>query len=563
MIRILMLLLVWGSFVSQISAQEVRFSNEKMMLSDGVKLSTDIYLPEAEGSYPVVMIRTPYGKFQMDFYGEFFAKNGYAVVVQDVRGEYESEGEFYPFINEKKDGLEVLDWIAGQPWCNGDIAGFGTSYIGFTALTLMDEQHPNLKAVFNISGWIQSEKMNNPGGALHLMLGLPWLLHEATLRTGKSAQQDLDSLYKVIPVKNAMRVAGMETTLWEQPGTFEQLNADYDFSRVNVPVFHITGWYDFVAEGTLQNYLEIKKHADVPQKLIVGPWFHNQEHTKLTEVGDEDFGEVSYLGDAKIMELARRWFDHWLRGEDNGIMDEPEVKLFNMFANEWQTFETFPPKNAEATAFYLSSQRGANSLHGDGTLSANPPKATGTDRFTYNPLDPVPTYGGANFHFFPEFLGVKDQRDIEAREDVLVYTSESFAEARDVVGKVHVRLFAATEGADTDFTAKLVLVDDYGYARNICDGIIRARHRNDLNKSELLKPGKVYEFEIDLGHTAFQIQPGQRIRLEVSSSNFPKFNRNLNVATDPFEATEIKVVEQTIYHSKQRPSQLILPILKP
>lgn len=561
--KIIPFLIILGGCLAPIQGQEIQQFNEKVPLSDGIRLSTDIYLPQEAGPHPVVLLRTPYGKFQMKDYGNFFAKNGYVTIVQDVRGEYESEGEFTPFIHEKKDGLEVLDWIAKQAWCNGQIAGFGPSYIGFTSMTLLDEQHPNLKAVFNLSSWIKAEKMNNPGGANHLMLGLPWLLHEATLRTKKTPKYDVDSLYKVIPLRNAMRVAEMEYPAWEDPSALESLNRDFDYSKVNIPVFHIAGWYDFVKEGVFENYILIKKHSKAPQKLLVGPWFHNQEHTSLTETGDEDFGKVSYLGDEGILKLALQWFDHWLKGKDNGIMNEPEARIFNMFADEeWQSFQTFPPKNTSATAFYLSSQQGANTINGDGTLRADALKQSDTDHFTYDPLNPVPTHGGANFHFFPEQLGIKDQRDIKERQDVLVYTSEPFVEAKSVIGKVQVKLFAASEGEDTDFTAKLVLVDDYGYARNICDGIIRARHRNGLDKNDLLIPKKIYEFDIDLGHIAFQIQPGQRIRLEISSSNFPKFDRNLNVATRPFEATEWKTVEQTIYHSKKYPSQLILPIVQ-
>lgn len=534
----------------------------KLPLSDGIHLSTEIFQPDSTGRYPVILIRTPYGKYQMGDYGNYFARHGYVTVVQDVRGKFDSEGEYAPFLDEKKDGLEVLDWIAKQPWCDGQIAGFGTSYIGFTALTVMDAQHPALKAVFNTSGWIKPGKMNNPGGALHLGLALPWLLHEETEKKRNLANYDLDSLYWVIPLQNAMQAAGVSSPAWGSKSAYMNLNADFDFSKVNIPVFHVTGWYDFVKEGTIENYLEIARQSKAPQKLLVGPWFHNQEHTSLTEVGEEDFGKASYLGDPGIRALALRWFDYWLKGKKNGIMDEPMVEIFNMFHNEWEAFETFPPKNIQKTAFYLSSQKGANSLHGDGWLTTISKKQNAIDTFSYHPLNPVPTNGGANFHFFPEQLGIKDQRDIEKRMDVLVYTSDPFTEAKNVIGRVQVKLFAASEGEDTDFTAKLVLVDKSGYARNICDGIIRARHHNGLDKNDLLMPKKVYEFDIDLGHTAFQIQAGQRIRLEISSSNFPKFDRNLNVATDSFEASEWKTVKQTIYHSKKYPSQLILPILQ-
>lgn len=543
-------------------AQNARILQEKVQLSDGVKLSTDIYLPTQAVAYPVILLRTPYNKMQMRGYGQFFAANGYAVVAQDVRGEFASEGEYTPFVNEKRDGLEVLDWIAKQAWCDGQIAGFGTSYSGFSALTLMDQQHPNLKTVFNISGWIKPATMNKPGGANHLMLGLPWLLHEASQRSKKKPLVPMDSLFKVLPLKKAMQVAGIDYPLWENPRPMEVLNQDFDFSKVNIPVFHIGGWFDFVKEGVIENYLEIKKHSAAPQKLIVGPWFHNQEHSKSTAVGEVDFGAGSYLGDSGIRDLALRWFNHWLKNKETGIMNEPEVRIFNIFANEWKNYAQFPPKNTALSPFYLNSSGKANSLAGDGKLSSQAPRQKFSDRFIFNPLQPVPTQGGANFHFFPDQLGLKDQTEIEKRQDVLVYTSEAFQEVQNVLGRVTLRLFATSEGEDTDFTAKLVLLDENGKALNLCDGIIRARHRNGFDKTELLQVGKVYEFSIDLGHIAFQIKPGQRIRLEVSSSNFPKYDRNLNVAMPTVEAEIPKVVRQSIFHSKRYPSQLLLPLLK-
>ncbi len=559
-VHLLLLLLVNGVILTPTQAQNTRIQQEKVQLSDGVKLSTDIYLPAQTGAYPVILLRTPYNKIQMRGYGQFFAANGYVVVAQDVRGEFGSEGDYEPFINEKQDGLEVLDWIAKQSWCDGQIAGFGTSYSGFSALTLMDQQHPNLKTVFNISGWIKPATMNKPGGANHLMLGFPWLLHEASQRSKKKPPVPLDSLFKVLPLKKAMQVAGIDYPLWENPRPMEVLNQDFDFSKVNIPVFHIGGWFDFVKEGVIENYLLIKKHNTAPQKLIVGPWYHNQEHGKSTAAGEVDFGSSSYLGDPGIRDLALRWFNHWLKKKDTGLMNEPEVRLFNIFANEWQNFAQFPPKNTTGTAFYLSSLGKANSLNGDGKLLPQAPRQKSIDYFIYNPLQSVPTQGGANFHFFPNQLGLKDQTEIEKRQDVLVYTSEAFQAVQNVVGRITLRLFAASEGEDTDFTAKLVLVDENGKALNLCDGIIRARHRNGLEKTELLQVGKVYEFTIDLGHIAFQIKSGQRIRLEVSSSNFPKYDRNLNVAMPTVEAEIPKVVRQSIFHSKRYPSQLVLPV---
>jgi len=537
--------------------KKIYTKNIQTILSDEVSLANDLYLPDSTGKYPIIMIRTPYGKQQFKGWGEFFSRQGFGVLVQDVRGKFGSEGEFIPFLNEKEDGLEVLDWIIAQEWCDGNIGGFGTSYIGFTSLTLGDSGHPGLKALFSVTGWIKPEKMIAPGGAMHLSLAFPWLLHEETQRNRNLENFDLNALYWSVPLKDALKNIGVSSKSLENEEKNYKLNKDFAFDKVKVPTFHVAGAFDFVREASLDAYLKVQ---DVPQKLIFGPWFHNQEHTPITKIGDEDFGKESRLGDGEILQLASQWFSYWLKGDENSIMEQPEARVFVMFANKWLNLDEFPPQNTPTT-YYFSSESKANSRFGDGMLSTNFGNGKEYSSFMYDPSDPVPTTGGANFHFFPETVGIKDQRSLEEREDILVYTSAPLTEELLVVGKVKVNLFAATEGVDTDFTAKLVLVEEDGHSKNICDGIIRARFRNGLEKEELLEPDKIYEYEIDLGHTAFAIKPGQRIRVQISSSNFPKYNRNFNVAEDPYTAEEMKVVRQKIYHHSKFQSSLILPIL--
>ncbi|WP_194775696.1 CocE/NonD family hydrolase [Pararhodonellum marinum] len=547
-------------FIPRIYSQQkdLHVKNTKTILSDGVSLDNDIYLPDSINKFPIIMIRTPYGKQQFKGWGEFFSRRGLGVLIQDVRGKFGSEGEFVPFLNEKRDGLEVLDWITAQPWCDGNIGGFGASYLGFTSLTLGDSEHPAFKAIFSNSGWIKPEKMIAPGGAMHLSLAFPWLLHEETQRNRNLAEFDLNALYWSVPLKEALQNIGVSSKSLENEEKNYRLNDDFAFDKIKIPTFHIAGGFDFVKEASLEAFLKVQ---DVPQKLIFGPWFHNQEHTPITKVGDEDFGEESKLGDGEILQLANQWFSYWLKGEENSIMEQPEARVFVMFANQWLDFDEFPPKNTHLN-FYFSSEIKANSRFGDGLLSTEVKKGGKYSSFMYDPLDPVPTTGGANFHFFPETVGIKDQRNVEEREDILVYTSVPLVEELLVVGKVIVKLFAATEGVDTDFTAKLVLVEEDGLAKNVCDGIIRARFQKGLDSEELLVPNKIYEYEIDLGHTAFAIKAGQRIRVEISSSNFPKYNRNFNVAADPYTADEMKVVQQKIFHQPENQSILILPVIK-
>ena len=532
----------------------------KMPLSDGVLLDNDLYLPDTSGSYPVILIRTPYGKHQFRTWARHFAASGFGVLVQDVRGKFGSGGAFVPFVNEKQDGLQTLSWIADQRWCNGRVGGFGTSYIGFCSLTLADAQHPALKALFATSGWVAPGKMTAPGGAMHLSLAFPWLLHEEAQRNRNLASYDLDSLYRTVPLNEALARVGVESKALANEKQNFLVNEDFDYEKVRVPIFSIAGAFDFVKEASVEVYA---KSRYAPRKLVFGPWFHNQEHSSIIEVGEEDFGKVSMLGDEQILQLATRWFAWWLKGEQNGIMDLPQARVFVMFADKWMDFGEFPPRAAKEAFYYLSSKASANSSRGDGMLSTRAIPGKPRSSFRYDPSDPVPTHGGANFHFFPETVGIKDQREIELRNDILVFSTEPLEKEMTVIGPVKVQLYAATEGSDTDFTAKLVLVDENGYARNICDGIMRARYRHGLRKQQLLRPGKVYAYDIDLRHTAFAARPGQRLRVEISSSNFPKYNRNFNTATDPFAATRMKAVQQTVFHSRKRASALILPIVNP
>jgi putative CocE/NonD family hydrolase len=530
-------------------------------MSDGVELSTDIYLPSENESFPTILIRTPYGKNQKEIFASFFAKNGYAVAVQDVRGKWSSTGDMIPFINEQQDGLETLAWLESQHWCNGNIGMWGASYLSYCALVVAASTPASLKTVFSISGWLNGEKINNPGGALHWMLILQWMLHEATQKYRTLTDYDIDELLNFTPLQNAMLSVGIEDPVFSNPDTLEL--ARYDYAAVQIPVFHITGWYDFVYPAALTVYDEVSKHSSHFQKLMIGPWVHDQVWTTYTEGGDEDFGEQAAMGIDKLNRLAVRWFDRWLKGIDNGITGEPPVEAFHMGRNEWAQYDDWPPQGVTFAKWYLTSRGTANTLNGSGILTGSAPgNDFPNDTFVFDPMNPVPTIGGANFHFFPDVLGVKDQRVIEERSDVLVYTSEALASDLDICGPVRVLIYAATEAKDTDFTAKLVEVRKDGYARNIVEGIVRASYRNSLEESELLEPGRIYRLSIDLGATAIRIPEGHRIRLEISSSNFPKYDRNPNTGEMSWEAVRYETASQTIYHDAQHPSHIVLPVFE-
>jgi uncharacterized protein len=530
-------------------------------LADGTELEQDVFLPEGKGPFPVVLLRTPYGKHQYEHDGRYFSARGYAAVIQDVRGKFGSTGHFIPFVHEKEDGLATLDWLVQQPWCNGQVGAYGVSYPGFCALSLTQSGHQALRAVVNSSGWVKPTTMAQPGGADHLMLNLPWLLHEETTTVRNIQDYDMDSLFRYLPLKDVFRSIGIDNSAWEDPGILGVVNTHFDYSRVDIPILHITGAYDFVKESTIGFYEEVSKHGEAPQHLILGPWFHSQSHTSMSEVGEVDFGPTSRMGDEQILARAVEWLDIHLKGGNKELLSQKPIEVFLQFANRWAAYQSWPPRSVAFTEWYIDSGNGANSLHGDGTLSQVWEDSAPKDTFTYDPATPVPTYGGANFHFFPGQLGIKDQSAIEERQDVLVYTSAVFSDSTTVAGPIRCSFYVTTTAYDTDFTAKLVLVTPDKEAWILAEGIRRMRYRHSPNNPELVVPGKIYPLNIEIGHTAFVVAPGYRLRLEVSSSNFPKYNRNTNTKEDPFTAATLQVARQTIYHSREYPSRLILPVL--
>lgn len=549
-------------------------SDVPVAMSDGASLAADVYLPNIGDKFPVVLVRTPYNKAQFSsLLAMPMAKSGYAVVLQDVRGQQGSTGagEFHPIVGEKQDGLDTLDWIAKQPWCNGNIGMWGSSYNAFCALILAPEGHPNLKTVVDISGWGNSSAMVAPGGAMHLMCALPWSLSNQIRGKGSFQDYDWPEVFKKVPVSEIPRSIGIDSPEWENMvggWNSDLLHREASIAKryddIRIPMLHITGWNDFVARHTLDTYEGIvgANGADrgAFQKLIVGPWRHDQFWGKGTKVGDEDFGPAAQLGSDRIIELTTRWFDHWLKGDKTGIVKEKPVRLFVMGSNRWREYDQWPPRAVELQKWYLAGSGGANSLSGDGYLSPAMPAGNSPDSFVFDPMNPVPTVGGANFHFFLSNLGVKDQRPVEQRDDVLVYTSPPLKDGLEIVGPLQAVLYASTEGKHTDFTAKLVEVRKDGYARIIEEGIKRGPDDVSGSKVEVMEPGKVYRFTIDLGATAISIAKGHRLRVEVSSSNFPKYSRNPNTG-EPAEFTaQFKTVTQTVFHSREYPSHIVLPV---
>jgi hypothetical protein len=525
----------------------------------GIDLATDIYRPEKEPA-PVILIRTPYGRKGYDFLGEAFSGRGFVVMVQDVRGKYDSTGEYEPFIHEREDGLSTLRWIERQPWCNGRIGIWGQSYSGFAGLVVADADLGSLRSIMSFSGWLEAEEIVRPGGASHLMLNLPWMLTQQGKTQRGLGGLDIDALFRHTPLVGAMRAAGIPNSTWEAPDFMKMLGARREIGEVTRPVLHVTGWSDMVYRGSLHAWDKLSAHARAPQKLIVGPWFHDQMMMGTWEVGDADFGAAAGFGVDEFVALSLEWFEATLMGKGAGFVRNPPVTVFMMGQNAWQTLKSWPPstEEIESQRWYFDSGGRANSSAGNGSLSLSDPSGSSSDRFVFDPMDPVPTLGGANFHFFPEKLGVRDQRGIEERPDVLVYTSEPLAGELQLTGPIEAVLHVASSGADTDFTAKLVAVRPDGYARIVVEGIARASALLD----KVPPPGSPITLRVEMGATAIAIPAGHRLRVEISSSNFPRYDRNPNTGESAFTATVFRKADQTLFHDIGRASHVVLPVLK-
>jgi hypothetical protein len=542
----------------------------KVPMRDGVELSADIYLPQAEGPFPVVLMRTPYSN-NVDAVIEkarSLANGGYACMVQDVRGRWDSQGEYYAFHQEVDDGFDTQEWTGQQDWCDGNIGMAGGSYGGCVQWLSAPLQNKYLKAMVpRVMCTDYYQGLMHPGGAFQLNVMMTWGMR-TNGRTGQSIDyHNWTEAFRSLPLTDLAGNTGRDMKFWQDwlahPNDDEywnEVNTDRRFDEIEVPSLIMGGWYDLYATDAFDNFTGLRERGGSElargSKLIVGPWPHALSTS--TKTGDIDFGAESML-DLDLIE--RNWFDRWLKG-DTSAQDDAPLRLFVMGVNQWRVEQEWPLARTDWQSWNLRSDGGANSSSGDGRLSLESTDDEAADRFTYDPEMPVQTLGGNNC-CSPEIVpwGPYDQRPAEARNDVLCYTTDVLESDLEVTGPIRLKLFAETDGLDTDWTAMLVDVSPTGYAKNLCDGIIRARYRAGFEQPKLLEVGSVYEYEIKVGVTSNVFKKGHRIRLEVSSSNFPRFDRNLNTGGDMYSTTEMRVAEQAIHHSAEYPSQLILPVI--
>ena len=562
----------------------VRFLiDQRVPTREGWELSVDVILPRASGQYPSVFLRTPYESAAERSLerGTWWAERGYAFVSGDCRGRYESEGSFYPYHPDGVDGHDTLEWIAKQPWSDGKIGMAGSSYGGLVQWQTAPLGSPHLTAM--AAHVICDDYFSNyhyVGGAFQLGLSV---MAGVTFNTnmpvpGFGAVFDYGRVWDHLPlIEMDIETIGREIPWyrdWLAHGKYDdywkEIDTTHQFSNIDVPVFMRCGWFDAYPDATfrLWNGMTSSGKSDKARKsarVLMGPWTHSEPED--TRLGDLDFGPESLK---VIVEEELRWFDYWLKGIDNGVMDGPPIRIFVMGVNEWRGEHEWPLARTEFTPYYLHSDGGANSALGDGWLSKAEPTDEPSDQFVYNPERPVPSLGGnlstASWAWTeagknPITAGPVDQRVIERRDDVLVYTGEELEDDLEVTGPLEVVLYARSSAPDTDFTARLVDVHPDGNAIVLAEGILRARFRKGFDQEVFLDPGTVEEFRIQMYPTSNVFLKGHRIRVDISSSNFPRFSRNLNTGEDVGTGTRIQVAQQTILHTAENPSHIILPII--
>jgi putative CocE/NonD family hydrolase len=565
-------------------------------MRDGVQLAADIYRPSGGGRYPVLVYRTPYGKAGPSVLIDRLVavKRGYALVSQDTRGRYASGGSFVPFLaHESEDGYDTVEWAAAQPWSDGNVGVYGASAMGVTAIQAAVAAPPHLRAAMayvggaNLhNGWIYAN------GVLELGFAIHWTLF--SLRAAETVEklniggEERKKLLETLAVAQANRwdtvrhlplsgIAAFDKRVsphwleWLSHPGYDEYWRHIDAARradaIRVPLLHGTGWYDNFLPGHLDLQAKLQGSKDQAVKsqhrFFVGPWEHLSYVSENPSVaGERNFGPNAIGGPGLLPELLFDWFAHWLKGNDLRVVSRSPVRFFVTGENQWREAEEWPPATQE-TKYYLGSRGRANSRLGDGDLSNSIQSDQPPDTFVYDPHNPVPSVGGRSLHREWGPAGVYDQAQVELRDDVLVYTSPFLSEPIAVAGRVSVVLYASTSAADTDFTAKLIDVELDGYCANLAEGIVRARFREGADHEAWIEPGVVVAYTINLWDIAHTFDRGHRVRLEVSSSNFPRFDRNLNSRVSPELASESDLVlaVQKIWHDKAHASFLRLPVL--
>jgi putative CocE/NonD family hydrolase len=549
-------------------------------MRDGVVLYADVYRPVGNGRHPVLVSRTPYSseRFPAAYEaGVYFSRRGYVYVFQDVRGRHESDGRWEPFRDDERDGYDTVEWAAGKPWSDGKVGMQGGSYLGQNQWRAAQAAPPSLVTIFpSVASTSIYHDWITLNGAWRLSFNFGWgpVRQESRImqNPGPHTVAGLHSIHydevqRHLPLNTMQQLVGRRAKFYDDwlanpdyAEYWKPLNVEEMFAKVSVPVHTFGGWFDIFSQGTLRGYVGMSQKGATERirrgsHIVIGAWGHGSSQ----KTGDIDFGAAAHVNE---LALQLRWYDYWLKGIDNGLASEPPVKLFLMGRNEWVLENEYPLARTDYRPLYFASSGNANTGRGDGRLTWNKPSGSSApDRFRYDPNDPVPSVGGNNCCGTPTPAGPRDQRTIEGRRDVLIYTSDALEQEIEVTGPVKVVLHASSDATDTDFVAKLVDVYPDGTSYNMAEGVVRARYRDSLAAPTPLTPAKVYRFEIDLVGTSVAFLKGHRIRVHVTSSHFPQFDRNPNTGAKFGTTSDVRVAEQTVFHDAERPSHVLLPVI--
>ncbi len=546
-------------------------------MRDGVALRADIYRPHVEGKFPVLLVRTPYDKTGEINFGLKAAARGYVVVAQDVRGRYASEGEWYPFKNESQDGYDTVEWAAALPYSNGKVGMFGGSYVGATQYLAAIAHPPHLAGISpDVTASNYHDGWTYQGGAFEQWFDESWTtglavdtMHRRVDNSGHAVEWTAKLPLTSYPVLDSASAAGLAPYFndWlahpDYDEYWKQISIEEHYAQIQVPVFSFGAWYDLFLGGTLRNYVRLKTEAGSDaarkgQRLLIYVGGHAGD-AEARKIGAVEFGDKAPFD---LDEAMLRWYDWLLKDQPNGADRDKPVRIFVMGKNEWRDEDNWPLARASKTSYYLHSAGAANTLNGNGVLDTAPPSSEKPDSYIYDPANAVPTIGGPLCcRPLPTGIGPQNQSAMESRSDVLVFTTAPFTRETEVTGPVSLDLWVSSSAVDTDFTGKLLDVAPTGFAQNLTEGILRMRYRNSPAKQQLLKPGELVRVTVDMWATSNVFLAGHKLRLEVSSSNFPRFDRNLNTGEEQATATRPVKATNTIYHDRAHPSALLLPVV--
>jgi uncharacterized protein len=543
-------------------------------MRDGIVLRADVHRLVNGGPCPVLLWLTPYGKHKQTF--DKYVKAGYIVVCEDVRGRYASDGTWEswlrPHTHDAEDGYDSVEWAARVPGSSGKVGTIGFSYGAYLQWRLAPLRPPSLGATSAHSIAATYPELEGPG-TIRPGRRLRWSVvtmspdvRRHANRPGTHTEAEAAAAWdadkgrkwlEFLPWMDLPQEVFEDDTPymreWLRHPTSDPFKLDEGCRQITVPNLDVVGWYDH-AKGDMRLFQTISREGKTPaarkgSKLVVGPWSHFPPGGR--RFGNIDFGPEADL-DLALLDV--RWFDYWLKGQPNGLDHEAPVKIFIMGDNRWREEQSWPVKRARPRTLYLAGYGKANTPAGDGKLIDQRPGGEASDRYTYDPRDPVPTLLAPG-----NFTCAMDQRVLSNRQDILVYQTGPLTERIEVTGLPEVELYAASSAPDTDWVARLVDVAPDGLARDVCMGLVRARYRSGVAKPSLIKPGELVKYHIRLGPTANAFLPGHRIRLDVTSSDFPNYDRSHNTAADPNTDTELVVARQTVEHGRRYPSRIILP----